>query len=451
MNAEKEEIPEDYLRGRNNPLHNVAESEVNGKLASVVEHFGKNWLEKGGNRPIQKLWLRQDGLATDELAILGDSLQRLYIGNDKWVRKIVNTIKTGDHKNRIGKSFELIGLSLFAAKNQSVKGAADNKPGYDGEVTFEGGQTLRLSLKSYGDSAHEQEVMRQARLTEEAFASAMRGLSLNGLGIRILASAFPSAQDWEALRAGFMNWLAACAAAPSQPVVVGNVWKALTYPLPANLSPLSQQYLSYVVMIMVPLHKNEEKNLLDRIEDACTNFAAHPGSSSTDIARAAFIRLRSSASVMKCSQTVKEYFAERPESPLDAVILYQPTVSRDLKTNQSTITHSVAFVGTLGFDAWRAKLAKPIDIRVFVGAVSTQPTQKMISDGTNAWPVDDYYTYQKGDIYRESDLNLKGESRGELGSPAAGILTHAVMEVTPGQFILIGAKLPREEHLELFS
>jgi hypothetical protein len=69
------EAKEDYLRGRNNPLRNLPDAEVNGRLASVVERFGKNWLDKGGNNPLQKLWRRQDGLATDELLIFGDALQ----------------------------------------------------------------------------------------------------------------------------------------------------------------------------------------------------------------------------------------------------------------------------------------------------------------------------------------------------------------------------------------
>jgi len=453
MNAKKGEIAEDYLRGRNNPLRDRPDAEVRGKLASVVEHFGKNWLEKDGNHPLQKLWRRQDGLATNELLILGDALQRLRVGNENWLWKAVNRVKTGDPNNRAGAIFELIGLSLLSAENQRIIGAPDNKPGYDGEVVFENGQTLRASLKSYGDSVHEREVVRQSRMTEDFFVSKTRELSLNGLGFRILGATFPSAVDWNDLRATLSNVLALAAntATLEQAFAIGNMWKGLTYRLPDNLSPLSAHYTSYVALIMVPLHKNEQKNLLDKIEDACTNFAAHPGDGSENRARAVFVRLPSSASVMKCTQTAREYFEDRPESPLDAVILYQPTVSRALKTNQSTINHHITFAGKSTFQAWCAKLGIPISIRVWIGAVSTEPTKKMLSDGTSTWPADDYYTYQKGNIYREFRLNAQGQTTGELGSPAAGVLTHAVMEALPGQFGVISGKLPPEEQLELFS
>ena len=109
-----------FLRGRNNPLRNVADAEINAKLASVVEWFGENWLEKGSKNPVQRIWHRQDGLATDELVILGDALQRLESENERWVQKTVNKIKTADDNNRSGAVFELIGLSLFEAGDQRV-------------------------------------------------------------------------------------------------------------------------------------------------------------------------------------------------------------------------------------------------------------------------------------------------------------------------------------------
>ncbi|MFZ2060256.1 MAG: hypothetical protein WAU82_04550 [Candidatus Binatus sp.] len=439
------------MRGRNNPLRNVADAEINAKLASVVEWFGENWLEKGSKNPVQRIWHRQDGLATDELVILGDALQRLESENERWVQKTVNKIKTADDNNRSGAVFELIGLSLFEAGDQKVTCARDSNPGYDGEIVFQGGQRLLLSLKSYGDSVHEREIVRQSRLVEATFASAMQRTSRNGLGIRILATTFPSQSDWNSLRSAISSFTEARSGASSAPFAINNIWGAMIHPLADSFSPLSAQYLSYVMLVLVPFHKNEQQNLIAKVEAACANFAAHPGPGSPQVCRAAFIRLPPSGSVVICQKTVRQYFSDTPDSPIDGVILYQPTVSRDLKTSQSIITHYLAFAGTVKFETWSATLPHPMSIRTIVGGVSTKPTQMMLNDGTISVPIDGCYAFQSGNVYREFRLNEKGESTSELGSPAPGVLTHAVQECLPGQWLLIQGKLPIDEHFEVLG
>lgn len=69
---------EDFTIGRNNPLENVGTAELNALLSRVAAAFSAEWLaQASGTIRIQTLWLRQDGLATNQLAIPGDALERL--------------------------------------------------------------------------------------------------------------------------------------------------------------------------------------------------------------------------------------------------------------------------------------------------------------------------------------------------------------------------------------
>jgi hypothetical protein len=104
---------EEFAIGRNNPLANVEAVELNNLLGAVVAAFGMDWLElSSGTNRIQTLWSRKDGLATNQLAIMGDAIKRLAPQNADWVARRILAIKSESAENRKGDLFELLGLRV---------------------------------------------------------------------------------------------------------------------------------------------------------------------------------------------------------------------------------------------------------------------------------------------------------------------------------------------------
>src|SRR5689334_23215464 len=95
-----------HLQGRNTPYPADKHPEVNEKLGKVADAFDLAWLQQAGDHPLQLLWQRQDGLSTNELAWLGDSLERTSLIDGKWTKRAIKTIKEGDQNDRGGAIFE---------------------------------------------------------------------------------------------------------------------------------------------------------------------------------------------------------------------------------------------------------------------------------------------------------------------------------------------------------
>ena len=96
-------MTEDFAVGRNNPLENVDHAALNNLLSYVANAFDVAWLaQPSATNRIQTLWSRQDGLATNQLAILGDAVKRLAPLNADWVACRINAIKSESATNRKG-------------------------------------------------------------------------------------------------------------------------------------------------------------------------------------------------------------------------------------------------------------------------------------------------------------------------------------------------------------
>jgi hypothetical protein len=63
-----------YLSQRQNVVSGADPAELENYLASIVRHFGLEWLTQSGINPIQILWNRKDGLATNERFNFGDAI-----------------------------------------------------------------------------------------------------------------------------------------------------------------------------------------------------------------------------------------------------------------------------------------------------------------------------------------------------------------------------------------
>ena len=442
---------EDFAVGRNNPIENVDRAELNNLLGVLAAAFGQDWLASpsAANR-IQTLWSRQDGLATNQLAILGDSIKRLAPLNADWVARRVQAIKSESAKNRKGDLFELLGLSLFALDGQRVAGAGEGNPGYDGIIDFGGGVLASVSLKDFGVSSHQRKFETHAASIERAMVAALHELRLNGLGLRIDTSKYPLEADWDRLRRA-VSRIVSDIRSDWSTHQVSSLWTVSPQPLPVAHGQLANGHLSYALAIFASHHANEQRNIESKIEDACVNLSKHAGALSADTARLLLIRIPPTASSTACVACTQQWLQDRPEARVDAVILYQPAVAVRLIDAQSSIVHFAAIVTGPGFERWRRTIGRPnltIQAKVLVGIWSDQPTKLIGTDGS---AFDDRYAYQRGQIYTLSQTK-DGTSAGTISTPVPGIVVNLVMRI-PGQVgeLVLKGNFSPDDQMLLYS
>jgi hypothetical protein len=173
----------DYLAGRQNLIREAPIEELNGYLATLATEFGQDWLTRDDNNPIQVLWKRRDGLATNELLLLGQAISAMLQANGPWTRRQISGMKSTDAGTRAGAMFEVLGLNLFATPGQTIEPAKESNPGYDGRIILKDGSSLLLSLKNHGVSSNELYFRKEAGL-------ALRDFLAPCMGVRGTESAF---------------------------------------------------------------------------------------------------------------------------------------------------------------------------------------------------------------------------------------------------------------------
>jgi hypothetical protein len=443
---------EDFTVGRNNPLENVGSAELNSLFCAVASAFGPPWLNQpsGANR-IQALWSRQDGLATNQSAVLGDALNRLTPLNPEWIAQRIKAIKSETAKNRKGDLFELLGLSLFALDGQKVTGAPEMNPGYDGTIDFGGGALGRISIKDFGPSSHRKLFEGHAARVEQDVVGALQGLRMTGLGLRIAATRFPLQADWEKLRRAvgtiISDWRTEWRTRH-----VGGIWTLTPQPPPTDGAQLGDGHLSYAIVVLSPHHSNEQRNVDSKIESACVNLSKHTSPQWADAARLLLIRVPESASPAQCMACAGQWLQARPEARVDSVIVYQPTVAAASTPGSSGIVHFIGIVTGPGFDRWRRTVGRPdllIQARVLVGRCTNEPTKLLGTDGSL---LGDQYIYQRGQIYTLSEAKADRTIVGNMTNPAPGIMVHTILRI-PGQAgeCVLSGKFPPDSELLLYS
>ena len=443
-----------YLVGRQNPIHEVPIDKLNKMLAILVSEFGEEWLNTGNSNPVQQLWQRQDWLSTCELLLLGNSLKILKTVAPNWVSEQVKLIKQEDKNNRRGALFELLALSLFDGEGVSMKPAANSNPGYDGTVFLPRNASIQISVKSYGMSSHQQEFNNQCSIVEAQLVKALSEHQLNAVGFYIFAKNYPNRTDWEILRKRLPEILDSVqnGTGDSFEDLQKSCWEIIIRSLPINNYQFSQTHRSYTFLVCSPYHKNEYKNLYDKLDEAYANFTRHSGIIDPLTTRMVFIDIPSSASIKLCKEWATQYFQERENSPIGLVVFYQPTVVTDAHKGSTFINHCVSLIDSPECERW-LKLynpsSPPISTTIFIGRISDEPIPLTLQNGDISMPIDEHYCYQQGHHYLLAQIKEDGTQYGQLEKQASGIFRHIVSLQPEGQLIVKGI-FPTSDELLLW-
>src|ERR1700733_3716320 len=180
-----------YAANRQTAHLKMSNDELERRLGAIAKAFGPTWLE-GTGHPLQALWQRKDGFATNELCLLGDAIAGLTIVDLPWVKHHVAKIKGTQANERRGSMFELLGINLFRHAPQIITPTKRNAASYDGVLTLSDQAEVDISLKSYGTSTHETTFRSQAAWTEQAFKDLIKTHRPQGAVLQPIADAYPS-------------------------------------------------------------------------------------------------------------------------------------------------------------------------------------------------------------------------------------------------------------------
>lgn len=433
-----------YFENRQN-VTRQSEAELDEIFKYIADHFKHDWLKsKKGGHPLQLLWNRRDALSTNELFAFGHCLKEMSQIDSAWTKKQVQEIKIGQLNNRLGAFFEINALGFLKTNDQNIVPTKGNNPGFDGILTLDTSKEMRISLKNYGDSAHYREFHDQSRKLENAFKACMKAAGVSAIHVTIdFPKSVPVKKDWKDLHDHLPGILAQ--AKKKLPVImtVHDRWIVNCSPLVEAGETFHPNHNSHTIIISCPYHKNEEKNLLDKLDEACANLVKHSSVEDEKIINVVFVHLSESASIIRCAEWSREYFENFPEKPITGIILFQPTIAKDMSTGASMIHNCFQLIfREERYNTWNTN-ARQINFSIPIGITNQIPTEAKIIyeiDGKpQAFDLKNRYVFQKGSWFLEQKKDAKGNISGNMKNVASGIIAHAVLQPFPGQASLVMA------------
>jgi hypothetical protein len=419
----------DHLAHRQTAGLNTSHTELNAKLDAIARQFGIDWLTADGDNPLQVLWKNRDALSTNELLNFGDALENFEKIDSGWLGEQVSIIKDVDEGNRAGAIFELLGLNMFVSASSKVVPAARSNPGYDGEVELPDKSSLLVSIKNHGITSYEKFFQKNAKQLDDQFQGWLEKHRQSGIELRILCQGRPDATAWADLKQDVKNILNGQLDGTAKNYKVKGKWSIVLKHIAPEYNPLSQRNISSIIFICARAHQNEQKKFIEDVRKGCSNLVKHTQNCPVSACTVLFVRLCASASIKNCVDWARDYFTQFPKERVGLIILYQAaTVTSN---GQTSLTHHVMPILGPQFASWAHPSSSPArhlpNMSILVGVIIGEASGKVIQVDGRQIPLDDAYSYQRGDIYRFYRLEGSGLQL-HLSNPAPGIKIHAEIE-----------------------
>lgn len=419
----------------------------------LQETFGIDWLmEEGGINVIQRLWKEKYHLSTVELYSLGHGVRSMNAIDKKYIDDKVALIKTNDPKNINGAVFEILALNAFAFRN-TVKPAKENQAGYDGMV-LPADKEIRLSIKNYSISKHQQSFMSYCEELDSVVRNSIAQFDSPPLEIFInKKNGYTSAGDWqqliENLAGAFLEYNKIGKHFIS--VTIGD-WSILLQRLVEKNEAFSKVKKSYTLIVSSLFHKNEEKNLFDKLEEACVNLAKHEAVETGDKKNFIIIHLPAIADRKSCEQWVRDYFDQFPNKPISCVILLQPMVATSQDKNGNYVSMGLSFVSRNQLLQDFAEIL-PIQLAFPIGKVESNFLKHIVTireTDETAFEIvmEKCYVFQRGHHYIDAKATADGGLEGAVNKVASSVFTHSVFAIE-GQSMLLSGHFEPVDKLEL--
>lgn len=439
-----------YLEHRQNAIEDISADEMNGWLNKMIDYLGGDiWLSKLHNaaHPIVKLWNRKDFMATNELINFARAVDILEKKDEKWLRRTMDIVAREDLNNVRGAIFEILALSVFSDNQCKVIPAAEGNPGIDGTIAFHNGVNLNLSIKNYGISNAEKNFQIFMGEIYEYFwrEAEKRNIFTVELVLEIKRYLDGTKDKLEVKKLVHE--------------ALNQFSKTFRVDIQGDIANVSARRIkgynfvqgkcSNIFLASSPLHKNEYKNLRDKLDDACNNLVKQKPKENDTEYNGILIHLHEDADIDSYQDEMQNYLDDNQDLPISFIILYQPTIVFSRSEQKYNVFHtikpaiSIKRIGTKG-------IAIPV-IDFFIGRMGIDtPKRTLFVDNKEFASLRDIYLYQKGEIYEQVRVMADGSMGGQIGTVAPGIRLNAVMPPDKkGKMLITRLNTFENEHLEI--
>lgn len=442
-----------YATNRQIDINGIPPEEIDDCFKALIDSLSLEWLEQNDGNIVQHLWKQKYHLATVELFCLGHALRSFAGTHPKFVKEKVELIKSKDNKAWNGAFFELLALDAFN-NFYNVIPAKVNQPGYDGSIEIAADHKIRLSIKNYSISRHHDSFNTECSKIKDLTEKYLQQFDMVPVEIVLnKKSTYPSKDDWENLSSNFHGVFVEYKARGKK-FFMANIgdWSIIVQELLAEVYPYSSNPKSYTLIMSAPFHRNEEKNLFDKLEEACVNIVKHEGQETDTEKNFVIIHLPKIASRKNCTEWVKDYFNLYPAKPLSGVILLQPLVIKDDQQNVNYVSIGISVVVRDKFSKDFSKHL-PINIKYPLGRLEgNYPGHAIFLRETDKTAIkielEDSYVYQHGNHYHDAVMKEDGGLEGVLSKIASGIFTHSVFNIM-GQAMTISGQYEPVDQLDI--
>lgn len=439
-----------YLEQRQNVIEDISGDEINGWLNKMVEYLGGDiWFSKSHNaaHPIVKLWNRKDFMATNELVNFARAVDILEKKDKKWLKRTMEIVAGKNLNNVKGAIFEILALSVFSDDQCKVIPAAEGNPGIDGTIVFHSGVKLNLSIKNYGISNAEKNFQNFMGEVYEYFWKEAEKRKIFTVELVLEMKKY---LDGDRDKSEIKKLVQEALNQFSKTFCVnihGDIANISVRPIKGY--DFAREKCSNIFLASSPLHKNEYKNLRDKLDDACNNLVQHKPKENGTEHNGIVIHLHEDADIDSCQEEMQNYLNDNQDLPISFIILYQPTITFNRSEQKYSVFHAIKPVISI-----KRIAAKSIDIPViefFLGYAGIEtPKRTLFVDNKEFVELRDVYLYQKGEIFERARVMADGSIGGQLRSVAPGVRLNAVMPLNKKRkMLIVQLNTFENEHLEI--
>lgn len=440
-------IMEDFLKGRQIP-EGMEADEVDKLALEIKNVFDTNWINQKEKHPIRNLLKRKDYISTCELFTLANAMNQIRKIDSVWLDGQLKKIKSNNINNINGALFEVIGFSYLLNDGYKLELASEGNPGIDGAICFDGDIKVNISMKNYRISHFEKDFNNEMDDLKKYLVKLLAKNKILTCQCGIDFKKYPSHTDFIKVKKFLdkgINELKKGNLITIHDDVADIIFRVLRY------RKFASGTQSYTLLAESPLHKNEFKNLVDKLEDACDNLVKQKKVEDKNEINGIWIHVHENAEIKKCQEFLQEYLNNNSQKPISFINLYGPCVTRELEDNSTQITHIVMPVtNPVRYTNWIKENGINIPIfTFFVGNTSMKQSQrKLFIDDDEYKTLENSYFYQSGEIYVEAETMPDGSIEGDIVSEAPGVKVNTVINID-GKSMIISGKFPEDEHLEI--
>lgn len=364
-------------------------------LKKMINLFDEEWLNSNKDHILYKLIERQDVIAEMELDSFATSMRKINKISPKWLNDQIKIIKQKDINNQKGAMFEIIGLgNLIESENYEVSPALMGNPGYDGTIKFRNGSKIYLSMKNFGISRSQKDFNSELHKIRNILIEEMEKQSKNGIQCEIVFDEYPSFSMYKKISDTLKNLVYQY----NEKMIEENVDNQVTIKLRQLPYKYNLKGKSYLVLASSPEHKNEFANLRDKLEEACVNLSKNK--KEKEEINGIWIHLHENANIIKCQEYVQKYINNK-DCPIDLVLLYQPSIARNLTDNNVHLHHTVLPAINMCYIKWYEMYKNRICLSFPIGLHSMGVAERkiFINNEKQEYDLSECYFYQRGDLY----------------------------------------------------